>query len=118
MVPAILEKNSLLIAAVLLVTFTVLDEALPPGRCRFGWRPSVRGCLFVVSCDLGVLLHAYYAGGIQSTFLPGCACWPIRFAGVCRPCFLALVADVHRRALRAASAAHAAELARAQLAPG
>ena len=102
-----------LIAAVLLVAFTVLDEALPPGMpLRLA---AICALLLTVSPVLAVLLHAYYAGGFEH--LPS---WLRMVADSLRwglpAVFLALVADVHRRALRAASAAHTAELARAQLA--
>ena len=100
------------VAAVLLAAFSVLDEATPPGmplRLTF-----ICALLLILSFVLAVLLHAYYAGGFKH--LPP---WLRMFADSLRwglpAVFLALVADVHRRALRAASAAHAAELARAQL---
>lgn len=101
------------IAAALLVAFTVLDDALPSGMpLRL---VVICAVLLTFSPVLAVLLHAYYAGGFEH--LPS---WLRMLADSLRwglpAVFLALVADVHRRALHAASAAHAAELARAQLA--
>jgi LytS/YehU family sensor histidine kinase len=66
---------------------------------------------------LAVLLHVYYADGFEH--LPP----PLRMlADSLRwglpAVFLALIADVHQRALQTDSAAHAAELARAQLQQG
>lgn len=104
-----------IIAAALLVAFTVLDEALPPDMpLRLA---VVCALLLVLSGVLAVLLHAYYANGFEH--LPP----PLRMlADSLRwglpALFLALIADVHQRALRIDSAAHAAELARAQLAQG
>ena len=102
-----------IIAAVLLAVFTLLDEALPPATPL---RLAVIYVLLLVSSGvLAVLTHAYYAAGFDH--LPS----PLRMlADSLRwglpAVFLALVADMHRRALQADSAAHAAELARAQLA--
>ena len=101
-----------LIATVLLFAFTVFDEALPssmPLRLVV-----ICALLLALSAALAVLLHTYYADG--SEHLPP----PLRiFADSLRwglpAMFLALIADVHRRALQIDSAAHAAELARAQL---
>jgi signal transduction histidine kinase len=103
------------IAAVLLAAFTVLDEALPrnmPLRLA-----GICALLLALSAVLAVLLHVYYAGGFEH--LPP----PLRMlADSLRwglpAVFMALIADVHRRALQADSAAHAAELARAQLQQG
>ena len=103
------------IAAALLAAFTMLDEALPPGMpLRLA---AICALLLVLSGVLAVILHTYYAGGFGH--LPP----PLRMlADSLRwglpAVFLALVADVHRRGLQADSAAHAAELARAQLAQG
>lgn len=103
------------IAAALLVAFAIFDEALPRGMPL---RLAVMSALLLaLSAALGLLLHAYYAGGFEH--LPP----PLRIlADSLRwglpAVFLALIADVHRRALQADSAAHAAELARAQLEQG
>ena len=104
-----------LIAAVLLTAFTVLDEALPrsmPFRLAL-----ISGSLLALSAVLAVLLHAYYADGFE--YLPP----PLRvLADSLRwglpAVFLALIAEVHQRALLTDSAAHAAELARVQLEQG
>ncbi len=100
------------IAAALLVAFTVFDEALPRGMpLRLA---VICALLLALSTVLAVLLHAYYAGGFAQ--LP-----PLlrMFADSLRwglpAVFLALIADVHRRALQVDSVAHAVELARAQL---
>ncbi len=100
------------IAAALLVTFCALDEALP--RRMTGRLALICALLLTLSAVLAVLLHAYYAGGFDR--LPP----PLRvLADSLRwglpAVFLALIADVHRRALQIDSAALAAELARAQL---
>jgi signal transduction histidine kinase len=103
------------IAAALLVAFTLLDETLPSGMpLRLA---VVCAVLLALSAVLAVLLHAYYAGGFAH--LPP----PLRMlADSLRwglpAVFLTLIADVHRRALQTDSAAHAAELARAQLEQG
>jgi LytS/YehU family sensor histidine kinase len=100
------------IAAALLASFIVLDEALPRGMpLRL---TAMSGLLLALSAMLAVLLHAYYAAGFEH--LPP----PLRMlADSLRwglpAVFLALIADVHRRALQADSAAHFAELARAHL---
>ena len=103
------------IAAALLAAFTVLDEALPrsmPLRLA-----AISVLLLALSVVLAVFLHAYYADGFEH--LPP----PLRiFADSLRwglpAVFLALIGDVHNRALQTDSAAHAAELARAQLQQG
>jgi signal transduction histidine kinase len=103
------------IAAALLAGFTVLDELLPrsmPLRLAV-----LCALLLALSVLLAVLLHAYYAGGFAR--LPP----PLRIlADSLRwglpAVFLALIADVHRRALQIDAAAHAAELVRAQLGQG
>lgn len=103
------------IAAALLAAFTVLDEALPRGMpLRLA---AMSALLIALSAVLAVLLHAYYAEGFEH--LPP----PLRMlADSLRwglpAVYLALIADVHQRALQADSAAHAAELARAQLQQG
>ena len=100
------------LALALLAAFTVFDAALP-SRMRLRLA-LVCALLFGCSAVLAVLLHAYYAGGF--TYLPP----PLRmFADSLRwglpAVFLAVVADVHRRALQTDSAAHTAETSRAQL---
>ncbi len=100
------------IAAVLLVGFTVLDELLPPGMpLRLA---VICALLLALSAVLAVLLHAYYADGFARLAPPlRVAADSLRWG--LPAVFLALIADVHRRALQIDSAAHAAELARAQL---
>ena len=103
------------IAAALLAAFTVFDEALP--RSMPLRLPLLCTVLLVLSALLAVLLHAYYASGFEH--LPP----PLRvFSDSLRwglpAVFLALIADVHQRALRTDAAAHAAEIARAQLQQG
>jgi hypothetical protein len=103
------------IAAALLAAFTVLDEALPrsmPLRLA-----AISALLLALSAVLAVLLHAYYAHGFEH--LPP----PLRMlADSLRwglpAVFLALIGDTHQRALQTDSAAHGAELARAQLEQG
>ena len=100
------------IAAALLAAFTVLDEALPRGMpLRLA---LICVLLLAVSVAAAVLLHAYYAGGFEHLppllrMLADSLRWGLPAV------FLALTADVHRRALQTDTAAHAAELARAQL---
>jgi signal transduction histidine kinase len=103
------------IAAVLLATFTALDEALPrsmPLRLA-----GICALLLALSAVLALLLHAYYADGFEHLPPP-----PRILADSLRwglpAVFLTLIADVHQRALQTDSAAHAAELARAQLQQG
>ncbi len=103
------------IAAGLLAAFTVLDEALPRG---IPLRLAVISILLLaLSAVLAVLLHAYYAGGFEHLppllrMLADSLRWGLPAV------FLALIADVHERALQTDSAAHATELARAQLQQG
>ena len=103
------------IAAALLAAFTVLEELLSRS---IPLRLAVMSALLLaLSVVLAVLLHAYYADGFEQ--LPP----PLRIlADSLRwglpAVFLALIADVHQRALQIDSAAHAAELARAQLEQG
>ena len=100
------------IAAVLLVAFSALDGMLPR---RMPLRlPVIAAMLLALSALLAVLLHAYFAGGFGHLppplrMLADSLRWGLPAA------FLALIADVHQRALQADSAAHAAEIARAQL---
>lgn len=102
-------------AAVLMVAYTLLDEALPattPLRlallCAF---------MFALAALLALLLYAYYAHGFEHLppllrLLADSMRWGLPAM------FLALVADAHRRALQADSAAQKAELTRAQLGQG
>lgn len=103
------------IAVALLAAFTLFDETLPRGMPLR--RAIMSALLLGLSAALAVLLHAYYADGFEH--LPP----PLRMLGDSLrwglpAVFLALIADVHRRALQADSAARAAELARAQLQQG
>jgi hypothetical protein len=103
------------IVVALLTAFTLLDEVLPGSMPL---RLAVMcALLLALSAVLAVLLHAYYAGGLGH--LPP----PLRIlADSLRwglpAVFLVLIADIHQRALQADSAAHAAEIARAQLQQG
>ena len=103
------------IAAVLLSAFTMLDQTLPRGLpLRLA---VVCVVLLGLSAALAVLLHAYYAGGFEYLppplrILPDSLRWGLPAV------FLALIADVHQRALQTDSAAHTAEMARAQLEQG
>jgi len=100
------------IATVLLAAFSVLDEALPRAT---PFRLAVTCVLLIaLSGVLAVLLHAYYAGGFEhlpppARMLADALRWGLPVV------FLVLIADTHRRALQTSSAAHSAELARAQL---
>jgi signal transduction histidine kinase len=103
------------IAAALLAVYTLLDEALPrPMRLRL-----VVLCiaLFGMSAVLALLLYGYYAHGFDHLppllrLLSDALRWGLPAV------FLALVADVHQRALQTDSAAHAEEVSRAQLRQG
>jgi signal transduction histidine kinase len=99
------------IGLVLMLAYTFVDEALPR---RLPGRLAVIGVMLLVLAGvLAWLLYAYYAHGFAH--LPP----PLRLlADSLRwglpAVFLALIADVHARALQADSAAHAVELSRAQ----
>ena len=101
------------IAAVLMAAYALLDEALPRRMpLRLG---VVCAMLFGLSAVLTWLLYAYYAHGFEH--LPPPLRWLADSLRWGLPAvFLVLIADVHRRALQADSAAHAAEVSRAQLA--
>ncbi len=101
------------IAAVLMAAYALLDEALPRRMpLRLG---VVCAMLFGSSAVLTWLLYAYYAHGFEH--LPPPLRWLADSLRWGLPAvFLVLIADVHRRALQADSAAHAAEVSRAQLA--
>jgi signal transduction histidine kinase len=102
-------------AAALMLAYTLLDEALPrqlPARLAV-----LCACLFALAAALALLLFAYYAHGFEHLppalrLLADSLRWGLPAV------FLALIADVHRRALQADSAAHGAELSRAQLGQG
>lgn len=103
------------IAIALLCAFTALDEALPHG---IPFRLSVvSALLLVLSAGLAVLLHAYYAGGFAH-LPPALRMFADSLRWGLPAVFLAVIADVHQRALQIDTAAHAAELARAQLKQG
>lgn len=100
-------------AAVLTAAYTLLDEALPQ---RTPLRLAILcAMLFGLSVALTLLLYGYYAHGFEHLPPP-----PRVLADSLRfglpAVFLALIADVHRRALQVDSAAQAAEVSRAHLA--
>ena len=100
------------VAAALMVAYTLLDEALPRRMpLRLG---VVCAMLLGLSTVLTLLLYAYYAHGFEHLppplrLLADSLRWGL--AAV----FLALIADVHQRALQADTAALATEVSRAQL---
>jgi sensor histidine kinase YesM len=102
-------------AAALLAVYTVLDAALSPALpMRL---VIICGLLFLSASGLSLLLYAYYAHGFEHLpsrlrLLSDALHWGLPAV------FLALIADVHQRAVRAESAAHDAELARVQQAQG
>lgn len=103
------------IAVALLTAFTVLDEAFPrtmPFRLAL-----VSALLLALSAGLAVLLHAYYAGGFEH-LPPALRMFSDSLRWGLPAVFLALIADVHQRALQTDTAAHAAEIARTQLQQG
>jgi signal transduction histidine kinase len=103
------------IAVVLLAAFTALDEALPRTMpFRLG---LVSAPLLALSVGLAVLLHAYYAGGFDH-LPPALRMFSDSLRWGLPAVFLALIADVHQRALQTDTAAHAAEIAHAQLRQG
>jgi sensor histidine kinase YesM len=99
------------LATGLLLLYTLVDEALPPAvPLRLALVCTV---LFIGAIAFVLLLFAYYAHGFAH--LPS----PLRLLSEALhwglpAIFLAVIADVHRRSLRADSAAHAAGLARVQ----
>ena len=103
------------IAAALMAVYTLLDEALParmPLRLAF-----ICLLLFGSAAGMALLLYAYYAKGFGHLppplrLLSDSLRWGLPAV------FLALIADVHGRALQTDSAAHAAELSRAQSGQG
>jgi len=101
------------LAAVLTIAYTLVDEALraQPRRVRLALSSVL---LFGLSPVLSLLLYGYYAHGFEH--LPPL----LRLLGdslrLGLPAiFLVLIADAHHRALEVDSAAHAAEMTRAQL---
>jgi sensor histidine kinase YesM len=101
------------LAAALTIAYTLLDESMPqqPRAVRL----AVSCCmLFGLSVALTVLLYGYYAHGFGHLFVSSrLLADSLRLA--LPAMFLVLIADVHRRALQIDSAAHAAEMSRAQL---
>jgi sensor histidine kinase YesM len=103
------------LAAGLLLAYTLLDEALPrtlPMRLAL-----VCALLLLTASGLALLLYAYYAHGFTHLppllrLLSDALLWGLPAV------FLSVIADVHQRALRADSAAHAADLARVQQGQG
>ena len=103
------------IAAMLLTAFALLDRALPrdmPLRVA-----AIGVLLLALSVGLSVLLHVYYAGGIDHLppmlrMVADSLRWGLPAV------FLVVIGNMHRRALQADSAARAAELVRAQLQQG
>jgi signal transduction histidine kinase len=99
------------LACGLLLVYIVLDEALSPA---LPMRLAVLcALLFLCACGLAVLLHAYYARGFDHLppplrLLSDALHWGLPAV------LLAIIADIHRKALRVDSEAHAAELARVQ----
>ena len=96
-------------AAVLTIAYTLLDEVLweMPPRLRLAM-------LFALSVLLSLLLYGYYAHGFEH--LPPLLRLLADSLRLGLPAvFLVLIADVHRSALQIDSAAHAAEMLRAQM---
>lgn len=102
-------------AAALTAVYSLLDAAVPQrGLLRLG---VVCAVLFGSSVVLTWLLYAYYAHGFEHLppalrLLSDSLRWGLPAI------FMAVVADVYRRGLRADSAAQAAEVSRAQLGQG
>jgi sensor histidine kinase YesM len=101
------------VAAVLTIAYTLLDEAL------WRWRSPLRlticcAMLFTLSCVLALLLYGYYAHGFDHLPpLTRLLADSLRFG--LPAVFLVLIADLHRRALQVDSAARAAELMQSRL---
>ncbi len=100
------------LAAALTAAYTLLDEALPR---RMPLRLAILcAMLFGLSTVLTLLLYAYYAHGFDNLLPPlRLLADSLRFG--LPAVFLALVADVHQRALQIDSAARAAEVLRVHL---
>jgi signal transduction histidine kinase len=100
------------LAVTLTVAYTLLDEALPvrtPGRLVI-----LCATVLILSSVLTVLLYVYYAESFEHLPPPRRHLADTLRYGL-PAIFLVLLADAHRRALQADSAARAAELVRAQL---
>lgn len=103
------------VATLLTIGYTLLDEALPPLLPR---RMLLLGAALLLLAALStLLLHAYYAHGFRHLppamrLLADSLRWGLPAL------FLALVADVHRRALQLDSAAGAIERAHAAASRG
>jgi signal transduction histidine kinase len=103
------------LAAGLLLVYTLLDEGMP--RAMPMRLAVLCALLFLSAAGLALLLYGYYAHGFGH--LPP----PLRLLSDAMhwglpAVFLAVIADLHQRSLRADSAAHAAELARVQQGQG
>ena len=100
------------LAAALTIAYTLLDEALPRrSRMRL---PILCAMLFGLSVVLTLLLFAYYAHGFDHPPpLLRLLADSLRFG--LPAIFLALIAEVHQRALRIDAAAHVAEMWRTHL---
>ena len=99
------------LAAGLLLAYTLLDEWLP---ARLPLRLALLcALLFLSACGLTILLHAHYAGSFGH-LPPALRLLSDAFHWGLPAVLLAVVADLHQKALRADSDAHAAELARVQ----
>jgi sensor histidine kinase YesM len=103
------------LAAGLLLVYTLLDEGLPralPLRLVI-----LCTLLFAAAVGWALLLYAYYAHGFAHLppplrVLSDALHWGLPAV------FLAVIADLHQRSLRAESQAHAADLARVQQGQG
>ncbi|MEJ5989780.1 histidine kinase [Ramlibacter sp. PS3R-8] len=103
------------LAAGLLLVYTLLDEALPvamPMRLAL-----LCVLLFASATGFALLLYAYYAHGFGHLppplrLLSDALHWGLPAV------FLVVIADLHRRSLRADSATHGANLARVQQGQG
>ena len=101
------------LAAVLTIAYTLLDEAMRRQRM---WLRLAISCvvLFGLSVVLTLLLYGYYAHGFDH--LPPLLRLLADSLRLGLPAvFLVLIADAHRRALQVDSSAHAAEVSRTQL---
>jgi signal transduction histidine kinase len=100
------------LAAVLVLAYTVLDEALPAHAPARRW--ILCGAMLCLSAALTTLLYAYYARGFDHLPPPRRLLADTMRFGL-PAVFMVLVADVHRRALQIDSAARAADLLRRRL---
>jgi len=99
------------LAAALLLVYTLLDEALPAGLTMR--LPLLCALLFLSAWVLAVLLIAYYAHGFAHLPSPLRLLSDALYWGL-PAVILVVIADLHESSLRADSAAHAADLARTQ----